>query len=97
MRRAVQQGVSRHRCNLVSFRRAQQAGEILADNICAAQNPNRSDLRAVHQIFVPRRRSAFNTTEMDEALIAKAANIGLIRMPRKGYSTPAATGTPEAL
>ena len=36
-------------------------------------------------------------TEIEEALIAKAANIGLMRMPKKGNRTPAATGTPEAL
>ena len=97
MRRAVQLGASRHRHDLVSFRRAQHAGEILADNTCAAQNPSRSDLRAVHQIFVPRSRNAFNTTEMDEALIAKAAKIGPIRMPKNGNRMPAAIGTPEAL
>lgn len=41
--------------------------------------------------------SAFSTTDSDEAVIAKAAKIGEIRMPRKGYSTPAATGTPAVL
>ena len=48
-------------------------------------------------ILVPLNRNAFMTTEMDEALIAKAANIGLIRIPKNGYRRPAATGTPEAL
>ena len=31
-----------------------------------------------------RRRSEFKTTEIDDAVIAKAANMGLMRMPRKG-------------
>ena len=44
-----------------------------------------------------RRRREFKTTEIDDAVIAKAANMGLIRMPKKGKSNPAATGTPEAL
>ena len=41
--------------------------------------------------------SAFITTETDDALMAKAANIGLMRMPKKGNSSTAATGTPAAL
>ena len=45
----------------------------------------------------PRRRSEFRTTESEEAVMAKAANMGLMRMPKKGKSTPAATGTPDAL
>lgn len=49
------------------------------------------------QILAPRNRSEFSTTEIDEALIANAANIGLIRIPKTGYKTPAATGTPAAL
>jgi hypothetical protein len=44
-----------------------------------------------------RSRSELSTTEIDEALMAKAANIGLINIPKKGNSTPAATGTPAAL
>lgn len=36
------------------------------------------------QSFAPRRRSELTTTEIEDALIAKAANIGLIRMPKKG-------------
>ena len=49
------------------------------------------------QILTPRRRSEFSTTEIDDALIAKAANIGLIKIPKSGYKSPAATGTPLAL
>lgn len=52
--------------------------------------------RAVHSRIV-RRRSALSTTDIEEALIAKAATIGLIRMPKRGYNMPAATGTPPAL
>jgi hypothetical protein len=37
-----------------------------------------------HQISNLRKRSALSTTESDEALMAKAAKIGLIRMPKKG-------------
>ena len=48
-------------------------------------------------ILAPLSRSELSTTEIDEALMAKAANIGLIRMPKTGNRTPAATGTPEAL
>jgi len=44
-----------------------------------------------------RSRSEFSTTEMEDALIAKAANMALIKMPKKGYSTPAAIGTPAVL
>ena len=44
-----------------------------------------------------RNRSAFPITETELKLIAAAAIIGLGRMPKKGYSTPAATGTPKLL
>jgi hypothetical protein len=44
-----------------------------------------------------RRRSAFPTTDTEDRLIAKAANIGLSSRPNTGYSTPAAIGTPSAL
>ncbi len=37
-----------------------------------------------YQILTLLSLSEFITTEIDEALIAKAANIGLMRMPRKG-------------
>lgn len=40
--------------------------------------------RALYQIRAARSRNAFSTTEIDEALIAKAAKIGLMRMPVKG-------------
>ena len=36
-------------------------------------------------------------TETELKLIAAAATIGLSRMPKEGYRTPAATGTPTAL
>jgi hypothetical protein len=36
--------------------------------------------------------NAFVTTVTDENPIAAAANIGLRRIPKKGNSTPAATG-----
>lgn len=42
-------------------------------------------------------RSELVTTEIEEALMAKAANIGLIRMLKNGNRIPAATGTPAAL
>ena len=54
-------------------------------------------LTGLRHTFAVRSRSEFSTTEIDEALIAKAANIGLIRMPKKGKSTPAAIGTPAVL
>ena len=40
---------------------------------------------------------ALPMTETELKLMAAAANIGLSRMPKKGYRTPAATGTPSAL
>ncbi len=54
-------------------------------SICSVQNFSRRNL------------SEFRTTDSDEALIAKAAKIGPIRMPKNGNRTPAAIGTPEAL
>jgi hypothetical protein len=44
-----------------------------------------------------RKRKAFRTTEIDDALMAKAANMGLIKIPKNGNKTPAATGTPAVL
>ena len=41
-------------------------------------------LTARFQMRAARSRKAFSTTEIDEALMAKAANIGLISMPVKG-------------
>lgn len=60
-----------------------------SQNICSRGSP--------HHTFTRRKRSAFKTTEIEDALIAKAANIGPIRIPKKGKRTPAATGTPDAL
>lgn len=42
-------------------------------------------------------RSALPTTLTDDRAIAAAAMIGDSRMPKNGYNTPAATGTPAAL
>jgi len=39
--------------------------------------------RLAHSLAV-RKRSELSTTEIEDALIAKAANIGLIRMPKNG-------------
>jgi len=36
-------------------------------------------------------------TETELKLIAAAASMGDSKMPKSGYSTPAATGTPRAL
>jgi hypothetical protein len=44
-----------------------------------------------------RSRSEFPTTERELRVIAALAQIGLIRMPKNGYSSPAATGTLKAL
>jgi hypothetical protein len=44
-----------------------------------------------------RRRSALPITDMDERLIASAAMSGLNNQPVTGYSTPAASGIPNAL
>ncbi len=42
-------------------------------------------------------RSEFVMTETELKLIAAAARMGLSRIPKNGYSTPAATGTPIEL
>src|SRR5579884_4129000 len=42
-------------------------------------------------------RSALLITDTELKLMAAAAKIGLRRIPKNGYSTPAATGTPIAL
>jgi len=44
-----------------------------------------------------RRRSALPITDTELKLIAAAAMMGERRMPKNGYRTPAATGTPSAL
>ena len=78
-------------------RRARQSTWVSPTNartrvrLASTQHCGRSQKRRL------RRRREFNTTEIDDAVIAKAANIGLMRMPKKGKSNPAATGTPEAL
>ena len=41
--------------------------------------------------------TALRITDTELSVIAALAQIGLIRIPKKGYSTPAATGTPMAL
>ena len=47
--------------------------------------------------FTFRNRSALKTTQTELKLIAALARIGLRSKPKKGYSAPAATGTPSAL
>jgi hypothetical protein len=44
-----------------------------------------------------RSRNAFVTTDTELRLMAALAITGLSNMPKKGYSTPAATGTPSTL
>jgi hypothetical protein len=44
-----------------------------------------------------RNRKAFPITDTELNVIAAAAIIGLSKMPKTGYSTPAAIGTPRAL
>lgn len=56
-----------------------------------------SETKTALHIFAARSLSELPTTDTDEALIAKAANIGLMRIPKKGNRTPAAIGTPAAL
>ena len=43
------------------------------------------------------RRRALDTTETELRAIAAAANIGFSRMPKDGYSAPAAIGMPTVL
>ena len=44
-----------------------------------------------------RRRKEFVMTETELKLMAAAARMGLSSSPKKGYSTPAAIGTPTEL
>lgn len=46
---------------------------------------------------VERNLSALPTTDTEDRLMAAAAKIGEIRIPKNGKRIPAATGTPEAL
>ncbi len=47
--------------------------------------------------FMRLRRSAFKITDTELKLIAAAAMMGESSKPKKGYSTPAATGIPSKL
>ena len=56
---------------------------------------SRAALRAHSRMA--RSRSALPTSLTEESGIAAAAMLGESRLPKKGYSTPAATGTLAAL
>ena len=60
-----------------------------------AERPQRHDNLVYRRVCL--RRSEFPTTLTDESAIAAAAMMGDSRSPKKGYSKPAATGTPRAL
>ena len=47
--------------------------------------------------FRPVRLEVKSRAETELKLIAAAASIGLSKMPKIGYNTPAAIGTPKAL
>lgn len=47
--------------------------------------------------FTRRNRSALKITDTELKLMAAAAMMGESKMPRNGYNTPAATGTPNEL
>ena len=71
------------------------------DSSCTrwSDNPQRQETTVrdrVHKV-ARRSRSALVITETELALIARAANIGLSRIPNAGYNTPAAMGTPAVL
>jgi hypothetical protein len=55
------------------------------------------ELPAVPHKCARRSRSAFAITDTELSVIAALAQIGEISVPRLGYNTPAATGTPIAL
>ena len=62
--------------------------------------PAKADGRSIPTppyIFTERSLSALPITDTDDRLMAAAAKIGEIRMPRNGKRIPAATGTPAAL
>ena len=50
-----------------------------------------------HQSTTRRSRSALPITDTELSVMAALAHSGLITIPKKGYSRPAATGTPTAL
>ncbi len=49
------------------------------------------------QSLTERKRKALLITDTDDRLMAAAAKIGEIKIPKNGKSTPAAIGTPVAL
>src|SRR5438045_3611089 len=55
------------------------------------------ELGARHAGVNRRRRRLFDTTLTELNAIAALARIGLRRMPKNGYSAPAATGMPTTL
>ncbi len=70
---------------------------IAAANAMAIHGHNQIHLCMTSYSFMRLSRSAFRITETELKLIAAAAMIGESSKPKKGYSTPAATGIPSTL
>ena len=81
-----------------SARAASRRSLVCVGTICILRPTGAARMTAV--IFhssARRSRRAFRITDTELKVIAALAQIGLIRIPVTGYSTPAATGTPTAL
>ena len=66
-------------------------------NHAGLKAPRFATLKGSRYSFTRRNRSAFPMTESELSVIAALAQMGLISTPAKGYSTPAAMGTPTVL
>ena len=58
---------------------------------------NKSDVYHFGPSLITRRRSAFTITLTEDSDMAAAAKMGDSSIPKNGYKTPAAIGTPAEL
>src|SRR6266699_2528140 len=70
---------------------------LLSSVTCHPSPVTRHPSSLASQILARRSRSALPITDTELKLIAAAASIGLRRIPKNGYRTPAASGTPSEL
>ncbi len=68
-----------------------------ASHVSRLSEPSLGSVRSGRHSRTVRRRMALPITLTEDSAMAAAAMIGDSRMPKIGYSTPAATGTPSAL
>lgn len=77
----------------------QRRWDVISEHVCA---PSTRVFRTVPVSSSPQSSSRFNrsalvTTDTELKVIAAAAIMGLSRMPKNGYRSPAAIGTPRLL